>query len=57
MNDNSVKLSQTYLHLHLSENTPIGTELTSINATDDDIGMNGKVMTDFIRLICFHFVV
>lgn len=43
MNDNPVVLSQTYLHLHLSENTPIGTELTSINASDKDIGLNGKV--------------
>jgi len=43
MNDNAVNLPQTYIHLHISENTPIGTELTCINATDKDIGINGKV--------------
>lgn len=49
MNDNPVLLSQTYIHLHLSENTPVGTELTCINATDKDIGINGKVRSDFFR--------
>jgi len=43
MNDNPVVLSQTYFHLHISENTPVGTELIFINATDKDIGINGKV--------------
>jgi hypothetical protein len=43
MNDNPVVLSRTYIHLHLSENTPVGTELIYINATDRDIGINGKV--------------
>jgi hypothetical protein len=43
MNDNPVVLSETYIQLNVSENTPIGTELTRINATDEDIGLNGKV--------------
>ncbi|CAF1149125.1 unnamed protein product [Adineta steineri] len=43
MNDNSVELSETYIHLHVSENTPVGTELAYINATDKDIGLNGKI--------------
>ncbi|CAF3097016.1 unnamed protein product [Rotaria sp. Silwood2] len=43
MNDNSVLLSKTYIQLHVSENTPVGTELTYINATDNDIGLNGKI--------------
>jgi len=43
MNDNSVVLSETYIHLHVSESTPVGTELAYINATDKDIGLNGKV--------------
>jgi hypothetical protein len=43
MNDNSVVLSQTYIHLHVSESTPVGTELAYINATDKDSGLNGKV--------------
>ncbi|UJR07912.1 hypothetical protein I4U23_012195 [Adineta vaga] len=42
-NDNSVVLSQAYIHLHVSENTPIGTELAYVNATDQDIGLNGKI--------------
>ncbi len=43
MNDNPVVLSDTHIHLNVSENTPIGTDLTRINATDKDIGLNGKV--------------
>ncbi|CAF0885641.1 unnamed protein product [Rotaria sordida] len=42
-NDNPVLLSKTYIQLHISENTPVGTELTYINATDNDIGLNGKI--------------
>ncbi|CAF1458549.1 unnamed protein product, partial [Adineta ricciae] len=42
-NDNSVVLAQTHIHLHVSENTPVGTELTYVNATDQDIGLNGKI--------------
>jgi hypothetical protein len=56
MNDNPVVLSETYLHLHISENTPVGTELTCINATDKDIGINGKVKTSSkIFLSCILF--
>jgi hypothetical protein len=56
MNDNPVVLSETYLHLHISENTPVGTELTWINATDKDIGINGKVKTSSkIFLSCILF--
>jgi len=29
--------------LNVSENYPVGSELTRINATDKDIGLNGKV--------------
>jgi hypothetical protein len=47
MNDNPVVLSRTYIHLHLSENTPVGTELIYINATDRDIGINGKVNINY----------
>jgi len=43
MNDNSVVLAETYIRLNISENTSVGTELTRINATDKDIGLNGKV--------------
>jgi hypothetical protein len=47
MNDNPVVISETYIHLHISENTPVGTELTRINATDKDSGLNGKVRINF----------
>ncbi len=43
MNDNPVVLSETHIRLNINESTPIGTELTRINATDRDIGLNGKV--------------
>ena len=43
MNDNPVQLNQTHIRLNVSENTPIGTELTRIYATDKDLGLNGKV--------------
>lgn len=44
MNDNPVMLAETLIRLNVSENTPIGTTLTRINATDRDIGLNGEVM-------------
>ncbi|CAF1348121.1 unnamed protein product [Adineta steineri] len=43
MNDNPVVLLETHIRLNVSENTPIGTELTRVNATDQDIGLNGKI--------------
>jgi len=49
MNDNSVVFAETYIRLNISENTSVGTELTRINATDKDIGLNGKVKS----LFCF----
>jgi hypothetical protein len=49
MNDNPVILSETYIRLNISENTSIGTELTRINATDKDIGLNGKVKNQKIE--------
>ncbi len=52
MNDNPVVISQTHIRLNISENTSIGTELTRINATDKDIGLNGKVKAlNFYRKI------
>ncbi|CAF4887141.1 unnamed protein product, partial [Rotaria socialis] len=42
MNDNSVVLAETHIRLNISENTPVGTELSRIHATDKDIGLNGK---------------
>jgi len=57
MNDNPVVLSETYILLNISENTAIGTELTRINATDKDIGLNGKVKKrSRIFSICFFFL-
>jgi len=56
MNDNPVSLPQTYIHLHISENTPIGTELTCINATDKDIGINGKVKNIFFKYFNFYIL-
>ncbi|CAM4868803.1 unnamed protein product [Rotaria socialis] len=43
MNDNSVVLAETYIRRNISENTPVGTELSRIHATDKDIGLNGKI--------------
>ena len=43
MNDNPVVLNETHIRLNVSENTLVGTELLRINATDRDIGLNGKV--------------
>lgn len=56
MNDNPVILSETYIYLNISENTSIGKELTKINATDKDIGLNGKVKSNILTLFYFmHF--
>ena len=43
MNDNPVELAETHIRLNISETTAVGTELTRVNATDRDIGLNGKV--------------
>jgi hypothetical protein len=56
MNDNPVILAETHLRLNVSENTPVGTELTRINATDKDIGLNGKVKIKFLRKFFYFFL-
>lgn len=56
LNDNSVMLTDTHIRLNISESTPVGTILTRVNATDADIGLNGKVkrrMIDEIDLLSF----
>ena len=55
MNDNPVVLAETYIRLNVSENTSIGTELTRINATDKDIGVNGKVKSISSLKVSFIF--
>ena len=61
MNDNPVQLSQTHIRLNVSENTPIGTELTRIHATDQDIGLNGKVKKNIRKrknlILCNRFII
>ncbi len=52
MNDNPVILSETHIRLNISENISIGTELTRINATDKDIGLNGKVKQNTNDFFC-----
>jgi hypothetical protein len=47
MNDNPVVLAETHIRLNISESTAVGSELLRINATDKDIGINGKVKTRF----------
>ncbi len=56
MNDNSVVLAETYIRLNISENTSVGTELTRINATDKDIGLNGKVKSFFVFFVYLHLI-
>jgi hypothetical protein len=58
MNDNPVVLAESHIRLNVSESTPVGTELTRINATDKDIGLNGKVRKSAasrLRLSMFYF--
>ncbi|CAF1602934.1 unnamed protein product [Adineta ricciae] len=43
MNDNPVVLAESYINLNVSESTPVGAQLARINATDRDIGLNGKI--------------
>ena len=50
MNDNPVELAETHIRLNISEMTAVGTELTRVNATDRDIGSNGKVNAVFRRI-------
>lgn len=43
VNDNSPEFSQQFYQVSLPENTPAGTSITHVSATDKDAGDNGKV--------------
>ncbi|XP_030648018.1 protocadherin beta-16-like [Chanos chanos] len=49
-NDNTPVFSQSAYRVSLPENSPIGTEVVKVNATDGDEGANGQVTYDFVRI-------
>ncbi|XP_030648015.1 protocadherin beta-16-like [Chanos chanos] len=49
-NDNTPVFSQSAYRVSLPENSPIGTEVVKVNATDADEGANGQVTYDFVRI-------
>lgn len=48
VNDNTPKFTQSSLSLVTQENTPVGTTLSSLSATDPDLGVNGAVQFSVI---------
>ncbi|XP_053097291.1 protocadherin beta-15-like isoform X19 [Pangasianodon hypophthalmus] len=49
-NDNSPVFSQPVYKIKLPENSPVGTVVVRVNATDADEGVNGEVTYEFSRL-------
>lgn len=49
-NDNAPVFSQELYTASLPENTPVGTAVATVNAVDADIGANGEVTYEFIRI-------
>ena len=43
MNDNRPVFDESPYRVTLPENTPVGTEIVTVRATDQDIGLNGLV--------------
>ncbi|XP_051810276.1 protocadherin alpha-2-like isoform X9 [Acanthochromis polyacanthus] len=48
-NDNSPVFSKSLYKVRVSENTPQGTVVIKLNATDSDEGMNSKILYSFIK--------
>lgn len=44
INDNTPVFEEPFYPVSTPENTPAGTVLTTVTATDDDIGMNGQIV-------------
>ncbi|XP_063733005.1 protocadherin alpha-8-like [Eleginops maclovinus] len=43
VNDNTPVFSETVIHIYVKENSPVGTILKAVSATDADVGENGQV--------------
>ncbi|XP_047016896.1 protocadherin beta-16 isoform X2 [Ictalurus punctatus] len=49
-NDNTPVFSQSVYKVTLAENAPLGAEVVTVSATDDDEGVNGEVSYEFSRI-------
>ncbi|XP_047016900.1 protocadherin beta-16 isoform X12 [Ictalurus punctatus] len=50
VNDNTPVFSQSVYKVTLAENAPLGAEVVTVSATDDDEGVNGEVSYEFSRI-------
>ncbi|XP_023314181.1 fat-like cadherin-related tumor suppressor homolog isoform X1 [Trichogramma pretiosum] len=57
LNDNAPKFSQQSYSATLPEDVEIGTLVTKVHATDDDIGINRKIRYEFIDSANEHFTI
>ncbi|XP_058804510.1 fat-like cadherin-related tumor suppressor homolog isoform X2 [Phymastichus coffea] len=57
LNDNAPKFSMQAYSVMLPEDVEIGTLVTKVHATDDDIGINRKIRYEFIDSANDHFII
>lgn len=57
LNDNPPKFTMTSYSTTLPEDVEVGTLVTKVHATDDDIGINRKVRYEFIDSADGHFLI
>ncbi|XP_064182052.1 protocadherin alpha-8-like [Anguilla rostrata] len=56
INDNSPVFSSPLYKVRIFENTPPGTSIITVNATDSDAGLNGEVVYSFSKLQQGHIL-
>lgn len=57
LNDNAPKFTETSYSTALPEDVKVGTLVTKVHATDDDIGINRKVRYEFVDSADGHFLI
>ncbi|XP_053598514.1 fat-like cadherin-related tumor suppressor homolog isoform X2 [Microplitis demolitor] len=57
LNDNAPKFTMMTYNTALPEDVKVGTLVTKVHATDDDIGINRKVRYEFVDSANEHFVI
>ncbi|XP_014210543.1 fat-like cadherin-related tumor suppressor homolog [Copidosoma floridanum] len=57
LNDNAPRFSMSFYSAMLPEDVEIGTLVTKVHATDDDVGINRKIRYEFLDSANDHFVI